>query len=617
MRILWTIAIVYLLSSQLSVAAEVKQVEREAPSFIEYQSQKHLYSFLTSDYLPILERAGDPGNDKAENDLIYYLLKLSDLQFPALDMEKRYSIERFRLEPVSLSALQGIAYRSGKYEESLNIGEMGDDSEALFYKKGMTLINLKWLKDAETTLGQIQSHESLYIYAKIALAQIEVRKGNLNEAENHLRQVISPSMPKSTLTDRLFLMLGQILYEKRTYKEAIDEFARVEAGSPLYRDSLNGQAWCLINLGEFERAVPFLREIIKVSFPDQVEQEAMMALGYCYIKSGNAIKAAQHYQEILESFTVNEGRLSRIIENRALRKRYLSILLNENTEPINEEEAYYLSYLQKDSTINDLLRAFDHLRGLRYGFEEMGKGIIDDETYLENVKVGLDNIIDNIEIEINKLKELLRNTKIPLTKGSEKALSEGNDYANQYGNYIFKEWQQTISERQFTDETRLLIKLILQDWLRDEFSRCYGNPIVCYIASTVNPEKGKFTPHQIRSIASILDSIARDIASTKAKKKIIFEDMLDGARKKIDNMVTADLEKIRRLEALRGEAQKNISSIKKNQEANINIIESHMLLNFIRARYELGSLKARISEDLKRIKMPQDNEEHKKQVTSR
>lgn len=327
--------------------------------------------------------------------------------------------------------------------------------------------------------------------------------------------------------------------------------------------------------------------------------------------------AGQYYQEILEAFTINEDRLSRIIENRALRKRYLSILLNQNTEPLNEEEEYFLSYLQNDSTIKDLLRAYDHLRGLRDGFEEMEKGIMEDETYLENVKFGLDKIIDDIEMEINKLKELLRNTKIPLTKGSEKALSEGNDYANQYGNYIFKEWQLTISERQFTDETRLLIKLILQDWLRDDFSRCFGNPIVCYIASTVNPEKGKFTPHQIRSIASILDSIARDIASTKSRKKIIFEDMLDGARKKIDNMVTADLEKIRRLEYLRGEAQKNISSIKKKQEANINIIESHVLLNFIRARYELGSLKARISEDLKRIKIPHDNEEHKKQVTSR
>ncbi len=597
MRTIWLI-VGLIIIPQTVLSAEPASADRSL-SAAQYRSQEYLYDFLTNQYFSLLE-----SGDGEEEGLRRFLLRLSDMGFAPQETKKK-SASVFSLEQRSISGLQSVTFKRGKYEESLLLSDMIGLAEGSLYRKGMTLLNMKWLKEAETVLGQIKPSDENYPYARIALSQIEVRKGNLTEAERYLRELTTDHLARENgLSERVSLLLGRMLYEKKLYPDAFQEFAKIPRGNTLYKDSLIGQAWCLINLGDYGRAALLLEEINADVSANQADQEILMTMGYCYFKSGDSAKSGRHFEELLAAVTLGEKNLSTMIETRSIRKRYLAALLNDDAELLSDGERQYLFYLQKDPNIEKLLNALVQLQKLRKHFEMLEMEITANRIYFENMKAGLNESIKNIEKGLEVLKKQVQTSKIPLQKEIEKGFSEGGGPSDYYGNQIYEEWRRSL-ERAPAKETKLLIKIILDEWLRDEFNRCYGNPVICYIANFVKPGKNNYTPTQVNNIAAILDLMARDLKNARSGNTSL-EEMLAGGRKKVSDQLARNDETAKKLDKIHEEVSNDLKRIEKNEGATLNSLESHILLNLIRARYELGYLRARIDEELKKVKASPD-----------
>lgn len=592
MKTIWITIIFLLISTQPLLAVEPDNGETKNAS-IEYQSRKLFYLFLTKDYLSLLEQAGDPTSTPDEKDLIQFLLQLPVFS----ESKKNFSPGKFQMDDSALSKLHAIAYGNRKYEEALTLSRMLENSGDSRYREGMNLLSLRKLEDAGKTLEQVSPEDPLYLYARIALAQKEFMRQNIDGAENDVRRLIThPLAGKNGLSDQIHLLLGRILFEKGRYPEALQEFTGISQNSHLYEDALLGQGWCYVKLGEYGKAIPMF-EKIKKDVLDSSGREILITLGHCLIRSDNLIQARQHFENILAVVASRERELSQIVENKTLRGRYTAFLKGD-AEPVSEEERYYLSYLGRDSKVRTLLSEIGYLDTLRAGFLEAGKKVTDNETYIDNMKDSLNEMAGSIEAEIARLKEYLRKADIPLDPGAAettkwKTRDAGSVPVDNYASHIYGSWKHSI-ERDISNETKFIVRMILRELVRDKQSNCFDDPVICHIASFIVYDKGTFDKSQIRNIIQLLDLMVADLKNIKNGEKISFEELLSGVRGRVNNKMDTVNKTMDSLKKVKTATNLNIKEIEKVLKTAHNILDLHILQSAVTVRYDIGEFKSRL-----------------------
>ncbi len=590
MKTIWIIVSFLLISLQPLLAAETNLEKRDITS-IKYQSQKLLYLFLIKDYPSLLEFASDSTNTQDERDFAQFLLQL-----PALSESKKNSSPgKFQLDDSTLLKLQVIAYGNRKYEEALTLSRMPSSSGDTLYREGVSLLGLGELEEAGKVLEQILPDDPLFPYARIIIIQKEVMRQNIDGAEKEVRNLSShPSVSRSGLSDKVRLLLGQILFEKGLYSEALQEFISMPQNSPFHEDAISGQAWCYAKLEDYVKAISIL-EKIKMDILDPSVRESLIVLGHSLRISGNLPQARQHFDQALAVGATYEKELSQLVSNKWLRGKYIN-LLKGDVEPVTEQEQRYFSYLSRNPRLESLLSEIRYLDTVKAGFLKIKHKIIDNETRFDNIDNGFNEMAGRIESEIADLKDTLLKADIPLNPAEMANKSLRNNEPVPIDSYLssmFSAWKYSV-DKDIPSETKFVAIEVIKEVAGDKQHRCFDDPIICHIASFIAYNKGSFDKSQIRSIVLLLDSMIGDMVKAKKSEKIYFEELLPGVREKI-NSKTATLNKtIDSIKKLREATEFNINEIEKVLKTAHNILDLYILQSFVNARYDMEDFKSKV-----------------------
>lgn len=562
----------------------------------EQQYQRALYLFRTGDYLSSSELSKGLLNTplkERDKDKALLLLRLSDLKMQVREDYLNFTGQSPSLDIYLQSILLDTLYKMREYEEVMPLGKLLN-SGASRYFEGMGLLQLNNLEEATVALSKVSAGDRFYPYAMISLAQIEVMKQDLKAAEGYLKGLLSsPSIKGDGLTERARILLGQVLFERGLFPEAVKEFSRVSLDSPLYGEAAIGQAWSLMRRGDYKRVIPTLKLIKSYPPYDAVEREAMMILGYCFLKLGRVEEAREHYQQLLDNINLTEGRLEEMIDDSSIRQRYTSILL-EGASSLTGEEQYYLSVIKSDPTISDISREYEALATLKTAFFKKERESAEKEAYLGNKISGLEERLRKIEEGTDRSKRILLAIK---GKEGQRFSIEGFDMNDitYFATNTFSYWEWTLG-RKVDDETKRLVILIMRYWIESGRPECRNPLYICHILSFFNPMwKMEEKPEEIRDIIWIIERISNDLMNIRKGEKTHFESMLPGAREKVSEIISRDKENIKKLGEIREKLRKSIQETGKGSEESLASLEMRINERLLKNRYELTDFKASIT----------------------
>lgn len=562
----------------------------------EQQYQSALYLFRTGDYLSSSELSKGLLNTplkERDKDKVLLLLRLSDLKMQVREDYLNFTGQSPSLDIYLQSMLLDTLYKMREYEEVMPLGKLLN-SGASRYFEGMGLLQLNRLEEATVALSKVSAGDRFYPHAMISLAQIEVMKQDLKAAEGYLKGLLSsPSIKGDGLTERVRILLGQVLFERGLFPDAVKEFSRVSLDSPIYGEAAIGQAWSLMRRGDYKRVIPTLELINSYPPYDAVEREAMMILGYCFLKLGRVEEAREHYQQLLDNINLTEGRLEEMIDDSSIRQRYTSILL-EGASSLTGEEQYYLSVIKSDPTISDISREYEALATLKTAFLKKEREAAEKEAYLGNRISGLEERLRRIEEDTDRSKKTLLAVKVNERRRFYVEGLDMNDIAY-FATNTCAYWEWKLG-RKVDDETKRLVIIIMRDWIERGRPECRNPLYICHILSFFNPMwKMEEKPEEIREVVRVIERISNDLMNIRKGEKTHFESMLPGAREKVSEIISRDKENIKKLGEIREKLRKSIQETGKGSEESLARLEMRIKERLLKNRYELTDFKASIT----------------------
>lgn len=552
----------------------------------EYQYQKALFYYFTGDHISLSELSTDFFKiAPKEKDRMLLLLKLSDMNRHYAKGYPPLSSQLTDEDSPYITRLLDRTYSMRKYEDSITISKLSGNKGMANYFEGMSQLRLNKLKEAVTALTNIPPNDSFYPYARIALAQIEIMRQNLPDAEKYLTELLThPAGKKGPLADKVHLLLGQLFFEKRFFSVALEEFSKVSSKG-LSREAQIGKVWSLIKLGNYEKAISVLKGISLTTPYDAAEWEVQIIIGYCYLKAGKTDKAIDHYQELLNTYVLTEDRVEQMIKDDAARRRYRSILLKEEPLELTEEEHHYLSTLKNDPVITTYLREHEQLQALKAVF-------LREDREAEGVEIELGNKIKMGETMLKDMDRLVVRPKGVLQATNtviEQRYKMPFFNVSLFSTRIYSYWKQVLKKEPSPD-TKWLVELILQEFMEEETLQCLDIPILCHLASFFGDRKVTETPEQVREIVEVLDILAKDMKSVSRGQKIKFEVVASRIREK-SNTINKAQETLKGLAKIRGEIKKNLLEIEKGSEKCLADLDRRITERFMKARYELSDFR--------------------------
>ncbi|MBI3583181.1 MAG: hypothetical protein HY096_04430 [Nitrospinae bacterium] len=585
-------------------ASSHAEIEEVRIPLSEYQYQNALYLYLTGDYLSSSILSSNIINNPSKiKDKAILLLKQSDIN--RLSKMREYPMFSFQSFPKEISErvkLLDVIYEMSEYERLFLSKEL-DNLETANYFEGISLLRLNRLTDSKRLLLQISRDNKLYPYARISIAQIEVMKQNYEEAENILRDILNhPVIEKENLSERIHLLLGQVLFEMGSYSNALNEFLSVSQKSQFYREAIIGQAWSLIKLGYYENAIPILKVIKPLPPYNHEDQEIQIVLGYCYLKTGMIKEAAEHFQFLSNVYSETEGRLKQIISDKTIRRQYISNLIERNSVSLSDEERYYLSELHRNPNLSDIVEEYKLLNILRNGFLRKKEKVINKEIYVDNIIRWMEDMQRKIGEDIEYVKNSLltisgtegKNKEILLLKGVEIAK---NQILNDY-------WQKTV-KHQMTETEKKIVEAILHEAV--EGMGCLDSPVTCPIYSHVIDRGVKMVKYDkledLKRIVLVIEKFGRDIDKIKKKDKIEFENALSRVMPIFEKRIGKGREDLKELGMIKERLNKDIIDTERALDETMNRLDNHVAERLAKIKFELADFKGDIIAGMDSAKM--------------
>lgn len=571
------------------------------PFLEKYNYQVALYHFLKGDYLSSAEISEKLLKSSAEGKA-NVLLRLSDSRLMNKRPYPELSSETLHLETPDIIKLLDADYKVKEFSDIFAISKTLK-AGGVKYIEGVSLISHNRLGEAKLALAQVPSDDPFHPYSVIALAQIEVMRQDFNSAEKLLRGIYQNVPRTGYLDEKIHLMVGQIMFEKGMYTEAIGEFLSVPYSSPLSREALLGQAWSLIKMKDYGNAIPPLKEIKAAPPFDRLEQDAQLLLAYCYLRLGLSKQAAEHYQYIEKSFSESERGLEKLIGSKEARAKYIHLLTGAKSAPEGKEETFYADILGSDPGVKALLKEYRIIEKLRQGFTLKEVKTIESENYIKNTSESLQEIARRMEGEIRRSKDIL----ITIEKRREEKekqrakLMENLPYLTITERNIYNHWK-TIFKQEPSEEIKKLVKTILQEWSERDSMECSDSPVICHVINFLSMEKSKENPDQVKEIVGVLDIEAKDIIAIKKGAKTGFEKDFAVIKEKIGAKVRKNNDSVIILQALREEYAKNAREAEGAAEKIRELLDETVRGKLVKRKYELAGQKADIVDMYNSIK---------------
>lgn len=127
-----------------------------------------------------------------------------------------------------------------------------DKNDNYHYKQAQHFITQNNLLAAERSLSQMSSKSDLYTNSVLLSASLNYRQGEVNKALAKLEKVIPlvEQNKKNPIRNLLIATLARIYFQKAQYKQAYQNYLKIDRSSPLWLQSVVEQAWAQILVGD-------------------------------------------------------------------------------------------------------------------------------------------------------------------------------------------------------------------------------------------------------------------------------------------------------------------------------------------------------------------------------
>jgi tetratricopeptide (TPR) repeat protein len=596
---------VFSLTASAVRAEEVDLTKTKRLSLENYLYQNALYLYYLKYYLASSDIANAALNSPAtlEKEGLMLLLRQSDNQ---MFFKRDYPAIAIPSDPLTdpvLFSLLDSAYKRGDFEGLLQLSKELGENGTSFYFRGQSYLALKRIGEAKFAFSQVSSEHHLYPYAKIALAQLKVMKQEMKSAEADIKELLSMPTIAGEIRNRLYLMLGQILFEMGSPQAALAEFNKVPPESAYYNERLLKSAWCLVQTGSVESAVMLLNEANALSLDNPVVREARALIGYSYIKMDKGPQAALHFDELLGSTDALKKRLDSHIGDKDLRERYIKALLNEENPAFTPEEARYLSMLRGDPAIEIILKEHGALMELRQGLLRKRGEYLEKKAHMRNMLKGLEKTSSGIERNIKKIRSVLsaahriaeRDDKLGPGLGGPNA-----PFLKSIEKIIYARWEESL-KRKINEDEKKIVRLIIYDG--GENLECTNSPLVCPILQIMTTGRPKAVKSDdFVAMAKILEVIGHDIAKIGKGEETYFERIYAGLEARMKERVSLAEAVINDSEKIDERLRQGLASAEAGLGRARASLDSQIKSSFTKLKFELEDYKYIVTAGREKVK---------------
>jgi len=232
--------------------------------------------------------------------------------------------------------------------------------------------------DAADVLKGLQGAKSLSAFAAYNLAIAELQAGRSKEALQQLDkagQSKGADRASAAIADKSNMVLGRLMLESADFERAQRSFNHVRLEGPYSNQALLSAGWAYASARNYERALVPWNLLIQRDATDRAVQEAKLALPYAYAQLSVYGRAALLYDQALNSFGEELGKVDASI--RSIREgKFLQALVREEIKQDKEwvvrlralpdaPETYYLTTLMASHDFQTALQNYLDMEDLR------------------------------------------------------------------------------------------------------------------------------------------------------------------------------------------------------------------------------------------------------------
>ncbi len=264
---------------------------------------------ILMDFYPQFDRL-----DKVVNYLGKCLFQ-EELITPAIRMFE-YLIKKYPQSehiPDALVGLEKAYYQQAKYKQALRffyvILKRYPNNKAIIdeasYFAGQSHYYLKNYDMVINTLKRIDARSDYYDSALYTTALSYLKKSNVATSVDYFLEIVTLpiiSSERRDIIDNARLTLGLIYYELKAYQASIYQLEKISDQHENYQDALLGMGWSYLKTQQYEKVINVLSELIE-KFPGTANaEESYFLLGQSYIALGQYEEAVHSYKKIVELF---------------------------------------------------------------------------------------------------------------------------------------------------------------------------------------------------------------------------------------------------------------------------------------------------------------------------
>ena len=232
--------------------------------------------------------------------------------------------------------------------------------------------------DAVEVLKGLQGAKGLSAFAAYNLGIAELQAGRSKEALQQLDkagQSKRADRASAAIADKSNMVLGRLMLESSNFERAQQSFDHVHLEGPYSNQALLSAGWAYASARNYERALVPWNLLIQRDATDSAVQEAKLALPYAYAQLSVYGRAALLYDQALNSFGEELGKVDASI--RSIREgKFLQALVREEIKQDKEwvvrlralpdaPETYYLTTLMASHDFQTALQNYLDMEDLR------------------------------------------------------------------------------------------------------------------------------------------------------------------------------------------------------------------------------------------------------------
>jgi len=319
-----------------------------------------------------------------------------------------YFLKKYRTSehlPDALIGLERAFYQQKDYKQALRVfytvlkkpqkyKKIIDEARYIAGKSHYQLSNFDM---AIKTLRKVEARSDFYDSALYTAALSYLKKSNVATAVDYFLKITALPIingERRNIVDNARLTVGLIYYELNAFKASVHQLSKISAKHEHYQDALLGLGWAYLKLGNYEKVIKNLN-ILKNRFPNTANaEESYFLLGQAYIALQDYDNSLESYRTIVELYPEKKnvpGLIRKVNNNLKQTEKHVEelkvkILVEEtkllDTIPLVDPGKEIPKYLIKkkkelrdfrEKMISNLLNERDHLLIMQYNIDNLIK----------------------------------------------------------------------------------------------------------------------------------------------------------------------------------------------------------------------------------------------------